>query len=496
MSIDRLVVGRFVATVISLLVVFSAWSCAASQKVNGNKVVNPLQYGLKQAKTGEDCYHVLFRTHQDALKIGAAVSYAGIKHIKLTIPDNAKSIPLTHYTDFAGVTIQVENKKKGMFLFTLSSKLIPVSVKGKEIDNGDFTHHPVLKGGNKLLVISDKTLWVQERIGYGKGYERKDIMLVEDGRGGNSPVQSYSTSTSKPDCYYCDVDVKRKNVIKNVTFIRTATSTEKTYFFKIENQYNVQVIGVNINTPSGSELYGDKLIYIVNCVDVKLKDISVRGTYSLPRQAGYGVSIHNIYNLYVENMYGRANWGVFGNHNVNLAYLKNCDINRFDVHCYGRDVKFENCNFVDLYNQFSGMYGEISFKNCVFTNCHPVLIEGSYNAFTPFDLYFYGCNFNFDEKHPGIVYFSSFSNEDNDRPELREKSLPNVMIKNCSVKLSGGLTKWYVFNIKKVKGYKGRFSYITKVEIDGLSVNGKGYEMKVYNNEVRTLNKVKLTKKR
>lgn len=382
MSAYRLLKGFYFAEVaILLLVSLSSWGCAVSQNANGKMAVNPLQYGLKEAKTGEDSYRVLLRTHQEAQKMGAGVSYAGIEHIDVTIPDNAKPIPLTHYTDFAGVTIQVENKKKGIFLFTLSSKLTPVSLKGEEIDSGDFTHHPVLRSGNKLLVIYDKTLWVQERKGYGKGTERKDIMMVRDGRGGNSPVKSYSTLTSKPDCYYCDVDVKRKTVIKNVTFNRTSTSTEKTFLVKIENQYNVEVTGVNIKTPDGTGLYGDRVIYIVNCADVKLKDISVRRTYSLPKQSGYRVCINNIYDLYVENMYGRANWGVFGNHNVNKAYLKNCDINRFDVHCYGRDVKFENCNFVDLYNQFSRMYGEIRFKNCTFTSCHPVLIEGSYNGF-------------------------------------------------------------------------------------------------------------------
>lgn len=59
-----------------------------------------------------------------------------------------------------------------------------------------------------------------------------------------------------------------------------------------------------------------------------------------------------------------------------------------------------------------------------------------------------------------------------------------------------GLAKWYVFNIKKVKDYKGRFSHISRVDIDDLSVDEKGYEMDVYNNEVRTLNKVKVIKKK
>lgn len=451
-----------------------------------------MQYGLRDAKTGEDRYQVLLRTHKEAQRLGLGVSYAGIKKIDLTIPEKAKSIPLTQNTDFAGVTITVENKQKSMFLFVMGNKLNPVKVEGIEIDNHDFSRNPILKSGNELLVISDKTLWVEERIGYGKGTERKDIMLVRNGKGSNEPVQSYCTAASDPDCYYCNVDVSEKNVFKNVTFNRTNTSTEKTYLVNIENQYNVEISNVTINTPEGSGLTGDRVIYLVNCAKVVIRDITVNGTYSLPRQAGYGVSIYNIYDLYVENMYARANWGVFGNHNVNKVYLKNCDINRFDNHCYGKDVRFDNCNFVDLYNQFSGMYGDIWFNKCTFTNCHPVLIEGSYNAFTPFDLYFQDCTFNFDKKHLGVVYFSSFSNEPNSRPELREKCLPNVTMMGCHVNMADNLKRWYVFNIKKVKGYKGQFSYISKVRIDGLTTSDMHLEVEVYSNKVKTVNNVEI----
>lgn len=478
-----------VVRLLPLFFIFFVCSCCniLLKPCSEKQTISPLQYGLKEAKTGEERYQALLRTHQEAQRLKVGVSYAGIKKIDLTIPENAKSIPLTKNTDFAGVTIIVENKQKSLSLFVLANKLNPVSVEGKEIDNHDFSRNTILKTGNKLLVINDKTLWVEERIGYGKGTERKDIMLVRNGKGSNGPVQSYCTAISQPDCYYCDVDVSEKNVIKNVTFNRTSTSTEKTYFVKIENQYNVEISNVTINTPDGSGLTGDRVIYIVNCAKVAIKDFTVNGTYSLSRQAGYGVSIRNIYDLYVENMHARANWGVFGNHNVNKAYLKNCDINRFDNHCYGKNIRFDNCNFVDLYNQFSGMYGEIRFNKCTFTNCHPVLIEGSYNAFTPFDLYFQDCTFNFDKKHPGVVYFSSFSNEANSRPELREKCLPNVTMLNCRVNMANDIKQWYVFNIKKAKDYKGGFSYISKVRVEGLTTNDRQSEVEVYTQEVNTI---------
>ena len=52
--------------------------------------LNPLQFGLKEAKSDVDRFYVLQRTHEEALKRGAEVSYSGIKQINLEIPPKAK----------------------------------------------------------------------------------------------------------------------------------------------------------------------------------------------------------------------------------------------------------------------------------------------------------------------------------------------------------------------------------------------------------------------
>ena len=172
--------------------------------------------------------------------------------------------------------------------------------------------------------------------------------------------------------------------------------------------------------------------------------------------------------------------------------MKNCDFNRFDIHCYGRDVSFENCNFVDLYNQFSSVYGLISFKKCTFTNFRPVLIESSYNAYTAFDVKFEECVFNFDAEHYSVIDFSGFGKEINSRPELREKCLPNVTMKECSVNLIDGQKTWYVYNTKKTKDFDGDFSYISKVVIEGLSTNDNTAKMETFSLKVKTENNVEL----
>ncbi len=468
-------------------------SCVNTQILGfSSRTINPLQYGLNEAKTGVERFSVLKRTHEEARRLGVGVSYAGIKRIDLEIPPKATSIPLTIYTDFAGVTLQVENHQKDVFLFSLADDLTSVSVTGKEIDSQDFSHNPILKAGCKLLVITDKTSWVENRIGYDYGATRKDIMLVKNGRSGNGPVQSCSTPQSQPDGGYCDVDETVKKTVKNLTFNRTNGSTKKTQLVLIENQYNVELTNITINTPVGSGLYGDRAIRLINCMNVSMTGITINGTYSLPNKYGYGIAMNNTYDVSFHDVYARGNWGVFGNNNIHKAFLKDCDINRFDIHCYGKDISFEDCNFVNLYNQFSSVYGLISFKNCTFTNFTPILMGHSYNAYTAYEVRFENCTFNLDKKHYSIISFSGFTTDENKRPELKEKCLPNVILLDCKVNITDGVNKWYVYNTSNTKDYEGRFGHISNVEVEGLSVSSKSAKMEVFSKKIKTSKDVQL----
>lgn len=475
-----------------ICVVLCVVGCIRIPLCRAKRPLNPLLFGWNDARSGVERYYVLQKTHNEAYRLGRGVSYAGINEIELEIPSDAKSLPLTHYTDFAGVTFKVKNTQKNFHLFSLTDKLEPVVVDGKDIDHRDFSRNPVLKKGRKLLVISDKTPWVENRTGYNYGATRKDIMLVKNGKSVNGPVQSYCTPASSPECQYCEPKAAKK-VIKNVDFYRTSNSTKKTYFIKVENQYNVELSKVNITTLDGSGLYADKAIDMANCVDVTLEEVTINGTYSLPKQYGYGVAMDNIYHLKVKDMFARANWGVFGDNNIHNAVLTNCDINRFDIHCYGKDVSFENCNFVDLYNQFSSIYGEVVFNNCTFTEFTPVLIEGTYNALTAFDIVFENCTFNLDKNHKSIFTIYGFNKLDNSRPELKEKCLPNIIMLDCQVNVASGMKEWNIYNTDRANDYEGCFSYISKVLIKGLSSNVKEADMNVFSKHVNASNEVRVT---
>ena len=213
-------------------------------------------------------------------------------------------------------------------------------------------------------------------------------------------------------------------------------------------------------------------------------DVKVDGTYSQTNHFGYGINLDNVALFTGERLYARARWGVFGSNNVNGAVLRNCDINRFDIHCYGKDVYCYNCRFSDMYNQFSSVYGDVFFEKCSFTNFIPVLIESSYNAYTPFDLTFKNCTFNLTANRNYLVTLSGLEEAHNSRPELSRKALPNITIKNCTVNLADDVNKWYIVNTGYV-WYKEPLDYINRIDINDLRINGT-VNYKLFSSKIKT----------
>lgn len=457
-----------------------------------SKTVNPLNYGILEAPNGIERYQKLLKCHKDALSEGR-ISYKGIKRIELEIPPNAQSIPLPIYTDFAGVEIVVKNQKKTIPLFVLSNDLKSVeNIGGVNIDKGLYGNNKELAQGLNLVVVTDQNQWIINRKGYEYGVTRRDVFIVDDGKTIMQPISSYATMASSPKLEYCRVDSKKK-VVKNLKFFRTEDSTEKTFLFKISNHYNLTVSNISITTPDNTDLYGDAAIQISNCVRVYLNNITINGTYSQKDKFGYGVSLGNIYDLKVKKMYARSKWGVFGNNYLNKVEIRDSDINRFDIHCYGKNIKAINCKFSEQYNQFSSVFGIVQFDKCIFTDFVPFLVESSFNAYTPFDLIWRNCTFNLSSNKNYLITLFGVPEPYNERYELRRKCLPNIIMKNCKVHLSDDVETWYLIKTDGVH-YKDSFDYISNISIQGVSVNkDKEKDFRVSTDELNMTSPVKVT---
>lgn len=431
-------------------------------------MVNPIDYGLLDAKNGVERYNILFRCHQEALRTGG-ISYKGITELNLEIPENARPIPLPLYTDFAGVVITVLNNSKPLVLFEMKQELEKLGlIDCNDINGGCFNKYKELAQGSYLLIIEDKEPWIKERVGFGYGVNRKDVMLVKNGKSKQRPICCYNETTSKPEASFCTANSK-KVIIKDLVFKRSGMSTEKTFFLNIENLININIRNISLFTPENADLYQDAAIQIKNCVHVKLDNVSIYGTYSQKDKYGYGVKLNNLSDISIKNMYAQANWGVFGNNYLNQVKLKNCKLNRFDIHCYGKDISISDCVFEGLYNQFSSLFGFIEFSKCMFNNFVPVYIESSYNAYSPFDLIFNECNMYFDSVHNYVISLSDVPEQKNIRPELNEKCLPNIKLKNCKVHLKEEQNKWYLIHVENMSN---TFDNVSNISLNRVKVIG------------------------
>lgn len=460
--------------------------------VSAHETINPSAYGILEAKTGVDRYRCLLACHQDAIKKNVSISYAGINKLDIEIPSDAVSIPLPNEVDFAGIQLNVVNNQKSIFLFVSDEPTYSILVSQKSIDTGRFSDNHVLSSGSFLLILNDEKPWVENRKGYNYGATRRDVLVVSNGVAQNSVTYPYCNGNSIPKAAYAKIGARK--MYKNLVFNRSVSSSKMTNLISVRNSYGVSLSCITLNTPQDNSLYGDAAIQIKNSADVKMKDITINGTYSQTGQYGYGINLDNVTMFTGECIYARARWGVFGTYNVNGTTLIDCDINRFDIHCYGKDVRCYNCHFSDLYNQFSSVFGDVYFEKCTFTNFTPVLIESSYNAYTPFDLTFKECTFNLSDKNNRILTLMSLEKAHSPRPELSRKALPNIIIRNCTVNLAEDVKNWYIINTGKVT-YKESLDYISKIEVNRLKINGN-VDYKLFSTDLKTTNPLRVVRKR
>lgn len=460
---------RLFISIMSLAVL----SCSATNHFGKiSKDISPYDYGLMKAKTGVERYQVLVNTHKAALAAGVNVDYTGIDTIRLEVPGKPTPIPLTHYNDFKGCVFVVKNTSKKCNLFERRDEGNPISISKRLIDKGDFRSVGVLKQGRYLLIIEDENPWVLKRRGRDYGHTRKDILLVENGMAKNAVVMPYDNEYSKPKCSYVKLG-NESLVIKNISIVRDPNCTSLTNITNITGADNVRFENVSIKTPE-SDLTDDRGISIYDCTNVTMDHVRIEGTYSHTDHSGYGVFLNNVWNYMSTNMYGKANWGIFGNNNVNVAGIEDSQINRFDIHCYGRDISFKNVSFFDLYNQYSSVYGTIQYDKCTFTDFVPVLNGGSYNAFVEHEVVLNDCVFNVTPKK-NCIYKASYLNEaNNPRKELSEKCLPNLSIKNLVVNMTGGADNINLYYCTSSGKKVADIGYMSNISIDGLTINPEG----------------------
>ena len=466
-----------------------------SNTLSAQSQLSLFDYGWGRAKDGADRAQILYAAQSDAITRGSSVDYSGIKKIEIEITSGFKSIPLTGKDDFNGVEFVVTNNSKDIALFALTRKGTTINVDKRLLDGRRFHSVPELQQGEHLLIITDNNLWVDNRVGYNYGHTRKDILLIKDGESLNEVIAPYNNAQSAPACSVVTVPSSECH-IGNFIMTRAADSKYKTYCLKIQGAAHLTIENIVINTPE-SDLKGDRAINIIDCADVTLKNITINNTYSQPKKFGYGISINNAWNTYMVNVKGTAPWGLLGNNNMSDTYLMDCQLNRFDIHCYGKNVYLADCKF-DGGNYYwycggSSIYGLMKYDRCSFINCTPIAFGDSYKTAVGLDVVFNDCVFNATKKRHSIFATKVLNDNLNPRLGLSNKCLPNIEINNMTINVPEGVKEVLLYDVGNVS-YSCNVDYLQYVKINGLVINQSIEQKKVVfkfiNVPVRTDNKI------
>ncbi len=445
--------------------------------------VSPRDCGLDSATTGEGRYWALYRAHCMAAESGSWVDYSGIDTLYITLPSDFRTMPLSRTNDFKGLVLFVQNDVKDGALFSMSAPRQPLALDKHRVDGLDYRDVDELSRGWHLLILNDAHPWVAQRIGYGYPQYRSDVVLVHDGMGINAPVAPYNTDSTVLKAYHCATDTMLKT-FENLTFHRLP-SRHKTYCVGVSCQNNVLIRNVHITTPK-SKMIADGAISVSACTNVRMESVTVEGTYSgygRWRDYGYAFSMNNVWNASFKDVVADANWGVFGTNNMSNTTLVNCDVNRFDIHCYGRDARLVGCTLRQRQTQFSSMYGTVEFDSCRFIDCIPVRERSSYNAYTPFDIVMRDCVFEPTLRYHALVNIMLLDTSINSRPELSVKCWPNIVIENLTIVAPPSVRRCYVIDpTGTLSECKKPMDYISHVDVSVKKVvrrNGRPARMKV-----------------
>lgn len=419
----------------------------------GAQTVSPRDFGWDQAESDSARYWVLYNTHVAALERNATVCYQGFDTLDIEIPSNAMSIPLGDSNNFADAVFRVKNTHRNLFLFSRIRGAQPITVADNEllcrcIENKEFSPIPEMREGHYLLHIIDSNAWVGERAGHAYGHYREDLTFISNGHGVDPTIAPYLPHNSQPRCKIVRYEMDdTRFYFGHVALVRDSLATHRTYLLDIQYLVSPIISHVSVFTPA-STLVDDCIMRIYHCYMPYFDTISIQGSYSRTNRSGYGILMNNCFYSQFNSLYARTPWGVFGTNNMNNVVFQDCDFDRFDIHCYGRDIFFYNCRQQDSYNQYSSTFGIISHENCHFTNFTPVLIENSYNAYNHFELWLEGCSWHLTPERNYLMDAGTLSRPKPIREELEAYCLPSVRIENSTITADKKVRNMHLFHFR------------------------------------------------
>lgn len=479
------------ASQILLQIIFLLIPAICMSSATQEDYTEALRKALTSSVSRTDLLDKIRSIHEKAYANGDPIVYPKGKKFRIEIPHDFKPIKLTANTDFNGCTFSVRNTYAKVFLFEMKPNTAPQAI---SIDKQQLTSGMKIetKGKSpKLLIVKDNNLWTLRYDFDNQGditnikqeCFRRDLFFVENNIIKNNPISTYDNDASAPTCQYIEIDTRQKT-FSNLKLIREKSSTAVTNLIRIEYQYNILLNNINVQTylqkDEDKRFYYDQCLYIENCANVSMSNITVRNTYSAQSIWGYAVEMNNVLDCTFDRLSITAIRGGFNTTCANNLLFKDCHLNRADIHYYGRDLTCIGCTFENtlnsfhVYNRVSSFFGTLKYEKCVFNHFIPVRIDSEYNSFTSFNVEMNDCTLNIYHQPPltynCICHIPILESLENTRAELRRKNLPNIKVNNLKLEGPSSLKDFYFFIVHKNK-YTGNVYGMDSLQINGLTYN-------------------------
>lgn len=375
--------------------------------------------------------------------------------------------------DFNNVTIYSHSTTLSQYLFLVDEYDVELT-DYKKLSLAAQDEFFTFKQG--VMVVDDLTP-LYTRVSNGVNYYRRDMILVQNNEMCTAPIMDYDDD---PDT---DARIKFMSVTHggfkfcNLRYDRTG-SEEMSPLLWVNYCYKPEVYNVTIDSdhPEFKGYCESGTLRFEYVFQPYLHDLSLDsclGDVVGTNQAQYNIVIQGATKVVIERVNANAKWHSFGNQSINGAVCRDCILDQWDSHTYGRDYLFENCTF---HTDHLGApeVGIMKFVHCRFLNSRTGYLSDSDTASFPTHRIFEGCVF--DDHETSLVAVSPIYTPANPRVLLVSEKYPSLTVRDCIINVATYKTTWVMYEVNSVNTSLIQSNEMADIRIENLTINTNSQE--------------------
>lgn len=326
--------------------------------------------------------------------------------------------------NFDGLTLDCTNNNSQRNLFSLVSE--PLSSEASTIE--DLAADEIFNMARGLIFAYDPTPLYKRSGDHDYNYFRHDVFLVENNIVLGSPCLPYDAETQLELSYI--ILNYNSTQVRNLNVIRRGDADLRVLYAVY--QYNLIVDNLCVDTLVNFDEM-DGAFSIDNVHTLIFNNITINKGYRDTRGANYIFELYWITNLLCNNIKAAySTWGCFGTRGINGAHIQNSTINRFDIHCYGKNILATNCIFVNNFNQCQCTTGYITFRNCSFIDHRGLMIYDT-PVGVPCKVTYEDCDIELKSDSGHLLLFRIRESSNINARLFNNFYLPDLNVVNCKV---------------------------------------------------------------